>query len=49
MKYFEDCANEPLMRQEDLGSGQWIMGLDLGSVSVNFVLLDQEGTVKEER
>ena len=49
MKYSEGCANEALMRQEDLGSGQWIMGLDLGSVSVNFVLLDQEGAVKEER
>ena len=49
MKYSEGCANESLMRQEDLGSGQCIMGLDLGSVSVNFVLLDQEGGVKEER
>ena len=37
------------MRQEDLGSGLWIMGLDLGSVSVNFALLDQEGGVKDER
>ena len=27
----------------------WIMGLDLGSVSVNFVLLDQEGNVEQER
>ena len=36
------------MRQGNLGSEQWIMGLDLGSVSVNFVLLDQEGGVGEE-